>query len=224
MSFLIPDANILFIHIPKSAGNSMRQWFRSGYKIGPQIPNDRTDSDNYHSTIDDAEKHLGTVDPYILVTAVRNPWARVFSWYCHRRRSIRAALNVKGDHDNRNLNSNRMWLRKEYRDMRKGFNYWLDCYHDRPWDYTWFQPSTPQTDWLGNHQFDYIFRVDQTIAQQTKSMAEELNLQIQTYNLGVKNANPNRADYRDAYDQTSINLIKNLHQSDIERFGFTFND
>ena len=226
MSFLIPDADMLFIHIPKSAGNSIRRWFGPFYRISPQIPNDRTQGDNYHSTADDAQRHLGSLDAYRMFTVVRNPWRRMFSWYNHRRRVIRAALSVPGPdgHGNRNLTQDRVALMREYDVMRQGFNPWLDRYRDRPWDNTWFCPSTPQTQWLGDHKFYRIFKLDAEFNQSLQDMALELDLQTQGHPVGRKNRDPFDNDYTEAFDQHSIQLVQKMHRTDIERFDFKFHD
>lgn len=69
MSFLIPGARMLYIHIPKCAGNTMRRWFGERYRVDPQIPNDRTLTDNYHSTVEDAERFLGGLGGIRVVTS-----------------------------------------------------------------------------------------------------------------------------------------------------------
>ena len=223
MSFVIEQPNILFIHIPKCAGNSVRRWFRYKYTVTPQIPNANTESDNYHSTVQDAETFLGNIDNHVLMTVVRNPWQRIFSWFCHRRRNISSALKIDGYHGNGNLHSDRSRLKEELSTMNLSFEAWLDRYHDVPWDYTWFKPSTPQTHWLGDRQFHYVIKMGKTFRKQIRSMAQELGLLNLTYGLPMKNSNPNRElDYKHVYTQHGKNLIAKLHRTDIERFEYTF--
>ena len=223
MSFKIPEANILYIHIPKCAGNTMRKWFQRNFKVDPAIPNIRTTTNNYHSTINDAKDHLGTLDDLRLVTTVRNPWKRMFSWYCHLMRNTKEALNMKGPHGNINLNPDRDVLLAELKDMSRGFNYWLESYHDKPWHGTWFKPSHPQTHWIGNFTFDYVINMELPMEPQLLELSEKLGIPKVNGRILIRNANPDQSqDHKEHYNDDTKRLVERLHQTDIERFNFCF--
>ena len=74
----------IFIHIPKTAGRSITNALSSKYDI-ELIPNNDTETDNYHSTIHHA-KQLVDTSKYHVFSIVRNPYDRVCSYFNFRKR------------------------------------------------------------------------------------------------------------------------------------------
>ena len=82
----------IFIHIPKTAGNAILTLANKMYGT-TRITNDRTSNQNFHSTLQDAEKYIFNIDNLYSFTVVRNPWSRVLSWYFFRKEILRKALH-----------------------------------------------------------------------------------------------------------------------------------
>ena len=89
----ISEKDTAFIHIPKCAGTSIREWLRSEGSFDI-MSLEKRDFDLKHPTLDDIKAHFGRDKFEYTFAVVRNPYDRVVSMWKH--------LNVKSP------------LRKEY--------------------------------------------------------------------------------------------------------------
>ncbi len=206
MTVYSQNNRILFVHIPKTAGKSIRK----GLSSVREVKNDITQNNNYHSTYSHCEQSLENLESYFKFTVVRNPWDRACSWFFFRKKLIEKNL----DGSFKNLRKDRVDLLREYECMNDDFNSWLERYIDVPWDFTWFSLGHSQMTWISNVQnFDKICRFE-TLSGDLK----ELNIKI---------PHSNRSDnslllYRDLFNQNSKKIIEKYFAEDIDLFDYGF--
>lgn len=217
----------IFVHIPKTAGTSFEEAFGhfEGFS-GRGGQDHRTMRDfqplslrlvlqhGHRNLRDFAKRGLHLIrkpshkqnqitvnqlqyDDYFKFTVVRNPWARVFSWYKNvvRDEIHRVKMGVDPDislkdfltkhPDNWGLHSQMHWLR----------------------------------DMQGDLPFDYIARFE-TLHQDFETICERLGC-------AGKVELPHRikgggADYRDAYDSESVDLVAKRYQEEIKLLGYEY--
>lgn len=196
MSVYIKDKDTVFIHIPKTAGGSIIDAMR---KVGDvrRIPTHRSRG-NWHSPWVDCLKHNPNYANSFKFSVVRNPWDRVASWFFFRQPFLKKDS-------------------KEYLLMQEDFNKWLDKYINQPWEDTWFSLKYSQSFWLGDAEYDIIIRFENLI----EDLSKVDNL-LSVASLGHKNKSSNNNNYREIYNQQSINLVKKVYEEDIERFKYSF--
>lgn len=87
---IVPDQNILFIHIPKCGGSSIAAGLfkkeNIAYKTYMQLSKGQhkkymTDHHQKHATASYYKKKLKSFDDYYKFTVIRNPWERAISSY-----------------------------------------------------------------------------------------------------------------------------------------------
>lgn len=214
MSYIIDKESqpLVFIHIPKTAGQSIYSVFQD-HCI--HIPNDRTSNSNYHSTLKDTESFVD-IENYKIFTVVRNPWNRAASWYFFRRKIL--LLSIKRSNSNKIINkiefNNLKDPVKEY-ELMSDFNLWLHTYMYEPWDFTWFSLADPQLHWLeGKNSIDQIFKFE--------SLSEDFKA---TFDIDLPKKNQSsvsKVAWREIYSQDSIKLIEKVYEKDIDRFEYKF--
>ena len=224
MSYYIPQIRLIHIHIPKCAGNSVISFFKSNRLRLNVIPNARCVSRNYHSTLDDAKEHLqNDFVKYRSMMIVRNPWSRALSWFTYRKPILEQHIKIidkAGKHNNENLTQDKFKIQMELDHMEQGFNYWLPRHVDSLWDNSWFSLSTPQSSWAGT-EVDFVCRIEDGLFTGINQVNQKLQLGLTNHDIKPKNVSSN-LDYRNVYSPDSIELVKNIFQIDIDRFGYVF--
>lgn len=87
MAFYIPTYDLLFIHIPKTAGTSIVQWAKSNFKID-RLPK--------HAIFSDLNKERTYNNSFAVV---RNPYSRLYSWYTYRLNKAYNEDKIPGNRD-----------------------------------------------------------------------------------------------------------------------------
>jgi len=217
MSYLTKKPRILFIHIPKTAGRSVMKSLEQQYGVW-HISNGRTSKNktNYHSTLADYEEWIEDsertdIPPYIF-TVVRNPWMRAASWFFFRERVLQ--FQAKRLHRKNKL---KQQLYDELAVMRKGFEPWLEQYHDVPWQWTWFKLSHNQSHWLKSdkNKVDKVIRFENLDEIKTVPGLERIKLPH-------TNKGTHLNDYKLIYNTNTRKFIAKLYEEDIDRFKYTF--
>lgn len=133
---------------------------------------------------------------YFKFTFVRNPWARAYSWF----------KNVTSDEKHRqgyritdNIPLNQFLQRFAGRGMLRTQMYWI----------TGFDGSIP---------LDFIGRFE-SLKKDFQEVCRFLGIPPCALPHKVRG---NGDDYREHYDQDSIELVSRLYRCDIERFGYSF--
>lgn len=206
MTVYSENNKILFVHIPKTAGKSIRK------ALGPfkEVKNKITKNNNYHSTYSHCESSIKDFDSYFKFTVVRNPWDRACSWFFFRKNLVEKNLNGKL----KNLRKDRIDLIREYDLMNDDFNVWLEEYIEVPWDFTWFSLSHSQITWISNvDHFDKICRFE-TLSRDLN----ELNISILHHN----KSDNRELLYRELFNDHSKKLIEKYYEEDIDLFKYVF--
>ena len=134
-------------------------------------------------------------------TIIRNPWDKVVSHYHYRVKTNQTDLQDKPIEF-------REWVRLTYGNQD-------DFYYDNP------KMFMPQTDWIVDENGKIL--VDEIIH------FENLNIEINELleKLGRNTTLPhvkksNRGNYREYYDQETLEIVGNWFERDIERFDYQF--
>lgn len=197
------DVNIVYVHIPKTAGTSVSKWIRNEI------------NDNYayrymdHPFLSTIKKDLDSEKKYTIITTIRNPWARTVSGY----------LNAL-EHYNLDRPSLMHDAIQELVKMNGSFP-----------NFTQFVELLPHTqanvgEWsLRSIQSDWL---DETVeCVKMESLDTEFVHIRKLFNnstnpLQRHNANPNNLDYKLMYTDNTKKIIHQLNESDIDRWCYTF--
>lgn len=82
---LLKNRNIAFIHIPKTGGQSMREWLKREKDFNI-MPLNQRNIDVKHPTYDLIKKHYGEENIGFAFAVIRNPYTRAKSLYKHLNR------------------------------------------------------------------------------------------------------------------------------------------
>lgn len=218
MSYIIKSTpNVLFIHIPKTAGNAIMTVSNNFYGT-THISNNRAMYGNYHSTLKDAENYIDNFDNIYSFTVVRNPWSRISSWYFFRKAILSKFLKSKKLHSKKVSGSIRE-VRHEYNLMKENFDKWLYAYFDQPWDYTWFKMSHNQMYWLKSSKINIT-----KVIKYEELKTEFNNIPIfADQTLPVTNRSRSSSiPYNSVFSHKSMKFIEKAYQEDIDTFKYTF--
>lgn len=195
--FLLKGRNdIIFVHIPKTAGTSIR------YAMGFNGM-DRSQNIRNHYTAKEIIDLIGIEkwDNAFKFTFVRNPWDRLYSFYSFRLKKGR----IKNEDYK---NSFRKWVFSELVDRdpksKKRFN------------------LIPQTEWLIDHQnkiqMDFIGRFENLINDfETLGKMIPFDAQLPHMNKSVRTN-----DYKQEYDPELVEIVAEYYQKDLDSFGYKF--
>jgi len=216
----------IFIHIPKNGGSTFIMNHLSipeghhfkkfenlnkdlGYERDPALGNHFT----YMMMKDLCDKNNVDLDYENLFKfcVIRNPWARMVSFYQHKIRKINKLVNGKPRNSEKD---------KEL--LNKGFSTWL-LNTENPSDRV--ITKMPQLDWItdskGNIVCDRIISIE-NYDKEMKKLSEDLGLPDvpwRRYNFDKKQKT---ATYQKFYDKKTKSHIEKYFAKDIEKFNFKF--
>jgi hypothetical protein len=203
---IIKEEKIIFIHIPKNAGQSVeaffgRKWTPS-YKRRSENPGLWPESFPRHAPWSRYKRKYNTTK-YRAFAIVRNPWARMVSSYIYelkmaqkgivRGRPNRELLAAGGSFEDyvRNANRKAVFLR-------------------------------PQVIWLR----DVDGRIGVSDIIRFESLSDDFKQLARTYNLkndSLPHVNSSsHKHYSEYYNEETIRLVAEIYKEDIETFGYTF--
>lgn len=195
----------IFVHIPKTAGNSINRVFGVGWE-------NHKDLQRYH-----AETQPEAFETYFKFAIVRNPWDRLFSDYNYQKKKSREKAS-------------KLFMFSEQGRVRD-FAEWVetalatpDFYEPGRWGgevSTHVHRWSPQVDWL---EVDGVSRIDYV------AHLENLSLDFRTVcrRVGlpeVRLPHRNRRlhwHYSHYYDRTTRDIVANYYARDVARFGYQF--
>lgn len=205
---LISDnKKFIFIHIPKTAGSSIRSALKpyanpkSKSNVLRLLKNFNLPRDyrkfhfKLHSKLQDAQNKMPSevFTSYKKIAFVRNPWDRVVSNF---------AFKVHGtDRIERNRNDSfENFIHTEF-ELKKSSQFDYICDLD------------------GRLDCDFIGRFE-SLAEDYMTMQDLLGIELPP--LPMLNASKRRNGYQDHYTQETKELVAKYYQKDIETFGYTF--
>jgi len=182
----LPEHNITFIHNPKTAGTSISQWL----------------DDNFETKRGRKHGHWEEVNEFFPNTVfsfgvVRNPWARLASWYYF-------ANPAKETFEH--------WLTQRLQINENG----LSFNPTLTWAKNWYTIATPQADWFGD-DINLVLRFEQ-LSQDFEQIKKLLHCDAE---LCILNANK-EYDYRTLYTDDLAELVRDIYIKDVIRYNYEF--
>jgi len=213
----------IFIHIPKCAGTSIEKAFghldghvgrdgqdhRAVRDIQPirPFPSQKTIIETlrrlkhrYYNKVPNPRNRYAVTknqyDSYFKFTVVRNPWARVLSWYTAvmHDETTKKALGIKGP-----VSFNDALVQHMGTGLLRPQLYWI-------------------TNYDGKIDLDYIGRFE-NLNEDFKTICNRLNTPHLTLPHTLKGQH---RDYREYYDTDSIQAVADYYRDEIAMFGYTF--
>lgn len=197
------ERKLLFIHIPKTGGNSVNRVFGVSWE-------DHKDLERYAH-----EVSRPVVDEYFKFAIVRNPWDRLFSDYNYQCRKSRGEhLHLYGANG-----------------KKRKFEDWVKAVFDEPFAYeasVWggsVSPGihrwSPQVDWMsldGEVQVNFVAQLER-IDEDFPRLCEAVSIPPQKL---PKRNSRFHFNYRRYYTDRLAEVVGNYYRKDIEAFGYTF--
>ena len=205
---LISDTDkFIFIHIPKTAGSSIRSLLQSkaletpNSRMSRLLKNFNLPSDyqkfrfRFHYTLLEAEKKLpnNVFDSYKKIAFVRNPWDRVVSNYAYK---VHGTSNKER---NRNDSFEEFILSEITRKKRLQSDYIVDS--------------------TGKVACDFIGHFE-SLEEDYERMQTFLEVKLPA--LKKLNSSKRRESYRDYYTERTKALVAKYYEKDIELFKYQF--
>ena len=204
------DKEILFIHIPKSAGVSISQALVK--KVGLKTYGPHFKCKHLFYPQGDLER-----ENYFVFTFVRNPWERLVSTFYYIMKGGRAEIDAR----RRDL-----YLSKYQGDFSKfvlDIKNWIDIREDASIYPDRFIPHfRPQFEYIfddqGNNMVDFIGRFE-NIGDDFRTLCTALSIDA------VKLPTSNRSShgrYHKYYDHKTMEIVADFYAKDIELFDYQF--
>ena len=183
----LPEHKITFIHNPKAAGTSISTWL----------------DDNFHTIQGRKHGHHLEVSEFFPDTkftfgVVRNPWARMASWY---------KFAGKGSGSFRN------WLETR---ITNGPSIGLTFRPQIAWSQQWYTLTTPQADWFGD-ETNMILRFE-NLEEDFEKIKKLLHCSA---DLAILNTSESY-DYRELYDDDLVELVRDIFLKDVIKYGYEY--
>jgi len=199
---------LIFTHIPKNAGTSIRQWFTDN------VPDAESETGKHQTPHHVHTRHW---DDYTYFAVVRNPYDRLLSQYHFHLERYNAYVQPKSKLARKQV------FQDKYAELREGFGPWLE--HPYPiadrqakwYDYRW----CPQSMWCNErtHVLKYE-RLDRDF----RWVQEQVGVSAPLETLNTTNAN---TDHRLSANSVLLaphrDLIKGHLMVDFKRFGYAPN-
>ena len=216
----------IFIHIPKCAGTSIESALghldnhtgRGGQDhrslrmveqpfITPHIFSSKENSSEalrrilykYRAAMNQQNKLTVTkeqYDSYFKFTFIRNPWARVYSWY---KNVMRDDIHKKSHNITGQLSLNEFLRKFSGTGMLRPQTYWIKNFN-------------------GSIPLDYIGRFE-TLIEDFQNVCKLMHFPHITLPHKIKGSGE---DYQEYYDKNSIAIITEVYQEEIKIFGYSF--
>ncbi len=197
--FMMGKKNVIFLHIPKTAGTSIRETLLFYPPFGKILQYDQ------HHTAKQILYLIGKEkwEESFKFCFVRNPWDRLLSQH---RYFVRQGKIKEEDKDFKHWAKRRFAIANERDPLRKQNRHFY-----------------PASDWMkdkkGNlMEIDFIGRFE-NLENDFKILCDKLNWHTE---LKTMNIAPTKINYRDAYDEELRELTEDFFKEDVERFGYSF--
>jgi hypothetical protein len=198
------EHNVSFVHIPKNAGTSIFTWLRTNRG------NSKFFGWHGHPTL--AEMRRDRSDIQCVLTSVRNPWARMVSYY----------TMIQSYYNQNDFMKNVLGV--EFFDSFENFvialptwSKHLDTSTSKKLDSLYYTVMDPQSAWLSGETADIVLR---------QEYINEDFVQVQEM-FGCSEPLPwlntsKHDDYRSYYNDTTKKIVAGWHEQDIDTWKYTF--
>jgi hypothetical protein len=202
MCVYVPDKKLAFIHIPKTAGISVRAWMNTAFQNCQNYETEQT----FHDSIHRARKYLD-IENYFSV--VRNPWARAISFYNYFKNAgpeIWKINNVSAENfpsfEELTMRNNKEWIESSGAVMD-------------------FKADTNQVEWIDK---DCVIVKMEDITYDLKKVCKlfDINERWVNYLPRLNSTTSENFDYRVYYNERTKNAVAKMFERDIDTFGYTF--
>lgn len=209
----------LFIHIPKCAGDSMRELLLSPENNGVRFL-------GKHAGYRAAEKAMeGEIERFTVFAVVRNPFDQAVSFYKHLRKPLHmSAAEIDQRYPGWDGKLLPLWaselaMRVEFPEFVRQVYSVADDSRDQA---HWFRDSL---NWLvsskGNVAVNRVLRFENLRADFSK-LADELGLVGALPFLGASFPTRSEGDYREHYDDEARRIIEERFGPTLQEFGYRF--
>lgn len=189
---------IIFIHVPKVAGNAIIKSLYGTSALG-------------HNTLDEYRNdNITKYNHYYKIGFCRNPWDRAVSSYSYLKQGGRGRLDIEFRNKYlNNTNSFTDFVLKLQDDKYR--NHILKWIHFIPQiRFLSIDNKTIGVDFLGRYE---------NINEDFKSLCISLNRQPISL---IKDNKSIRNEYRQYYNKETVNIIQYIYKQDIDLFGYEF--
>jgi Sulfotransferase family len=189
---------LLFVHVPKTGGSSIQH-------LLDQHIADSTVVLPRHAPLQKALRRSPELIGYWTFGFVRNPWARMVSWW---------SMVTQRPDDHPGLEKNQLW--QQVRGKQEDFEQFVLAAPERH-----LRLRRPQLSYLvakGGRHADFIGRTE-TFATDMRAVLARLELPDAV--LPHENAS-DHTNYREYYTPASRKLVGKLFQPDVRAFGYEF--
>jgi chondroitin 4-sulfotransferase 11 len=201
----------VYIHIPKTAGMSLRAFFRP-YKDDVRLSMGHPYYYEYLKIFE--------IQDYYNFACVRNPFDRLVSafLYIKKSRKTKGEVCLKNHFDISNINFNHFVTKK----LQKAIDY-DGCRSSRNNNVGDDLPRHfhPQSTFLIGCNLNGIIRFE-SLKEDLKKICKDLNIRKKIYRLRKTNVNKKRKDFREYYDKNTRKIVRNLYRHDFEMFDYDF--
>ena len=204
---IIEDIGLVFIHIPKTAGTSIKKWMQEN--CNAQL------AGSPHAGVGQIkEKNIKLPDNTQFFTVVRNPFARQLSHYKYHLEMHREI--VKHNQQEKINDPEPVRILEE---LEKGFEHWFleekEFVRPNPrwWNYKW----TNQWQWINEktHVMKY-----ETLDRDIQWLYEKTGINNP---LPFENVSGSyKLNYREWYSKKLKNIVETKHKNDLEKFNYSF--
>ena len=199
------DPPLLFIHVPKTGGSSMTALLRS------LLPDAQVHSVVQHITLEEALAWKPELADGFVFGIVRNPWARIVSWWTMIRSSAERAADGSVE-DQRYFRRLPMW--QAVRDAADFDDFVIRVCPQFP------RLHRPQAAylWAPSRGPDYVGRTE-ALDEATAEVLARLGLPPSN----LPRVNASKHDhYRSYYTDRSRQHVEHMYARDVEAFGYAF--
>ncbi len=206
----IPSAGGLFVHVQKTAGSTVDQMLQQVFPDAEKLPG----LNGRHVGLQQILNQHPHVAGYWIFGFVRNPWARMYSWYAMIER-IGEALERGEERPKEQVANIALWrtVLENYSSFEefimKGTR---DVPELRKPQVTYLRSKTRHADFVGRQE-----TFDRDIRAVFTRLGREWTEEIPKYN-----ANKTQTAYREVYSTAMRDQVADVFARDVDRFGYTF--
>jgi hypothetical protein len=207
---IAPESRFVLVHVQKTGGMTVDEVLRAA---APDAEAFSVPGHGRHAGIGELLAVRPECASYFVLGFVRNPWARMYSWWAMIQRR-KASAEAGNAYVVEMMSRNRFWRKVlgEYADFE-----------------TFVLRGTREIDRLGRPQLDYLTSPGRSadFVGRTERLEDDLREALRLMGLPLgedvprRNAAPS-TDYRPFYDEVMRDRVGEVFAADVARFGYEF--